>query len=203
VGSRNRLTFLAAQEKEGKLDEAERKEMAEIPARNLVALRRLPLSPHYIDDPEGAALLDAHRSGGDFSKVASRPAPALRDEYVGNDVCKDCHEKQYQQWQGTHHAKALDGVLAGGAGRRAECLVCHVTGYGVAFVDPAEAKRFAGVGCEACHGTRPDHLKDPAVNKFKTIAESTCLPCHNEDVVPANFSFGSALLKVRCHGDGK
>jgi hypothetical protein len=199
TASRLRLEALQAEEKEGTLDSNEKQELKDIPGRNLVALRKLPLAAHYADDAEGAALLDAWKSGGDVMKVAARTAPAFRENYLTAQGCKECHEKQYANWAGSKHAHAFEGIVATGTARKPECLSCHVTGYGPGFIDPAEATTFGGVQCEACHGTSPGHVQDPAANKFPSIAESTCLPCHNEDVVKGtNFSFMSGLQKVKC-----
>jgi hypothetical protein len=199
MGSRARLLEIEAAEKEGKADADDKKELAELRTRNLFFLRRLPLAPHYADDAEGAALLQAFKEGGDVAKVPARPAPAARDDYVTAEVCKECHEKQYKNWTTTRHFRAFEGIIAAGQDRRVECISCHATGYGPGFVDPAEAKTFAGVQCEACHGTSVDHLKDPKAHRLTAIAESTCLPCHNEDVVPGkDFSYGLALRRIQC-----
>ena len=198
IGSLIRYNELGEKVKTSAADESEQAEMKELAGRNFYTLRRLPLSPHYPDDPEGAALADAHKKGEDVAKVPQLPAPGARDDYLTAEVCKQCHEKQYENWTHTSHYRALDGILASGAGRLPECISCHTTGYGPAFLDPAEAKTYAGVQCEACHGTRPDHIKSPVASKFGAVAESTCLPCHNEDVTRENFSFSVATPKVRC-----
>jgi len=38
------------------------------------------------------------------------PAQNLTDEakYIGRDRCKDCHQKEYNKWVGSHHDKAMD-----------------------------------------------------------------------------------------------
>ena len=198
MGSRIRLNALEEAVKNGSASDDDKAELADLQGRNLCVLRRLPLAPHYSDDLEGSDLAEAFRKEADVAKVPAKPAAAARDSYITSDVCKDCHEKQYTNWMGTKHFKALDGVMASGAGRKVECLHCHTTGYGPAFVDPNEAKTFAGVQCEACHGTKQDHLKDPATNHFGPISESSCLPCHNEDVTKKDFSYFSSLRRIQC-----
>lgn len=42
-------------------------------------------------------------SAGTFSAMAS----GLSDQYIGSAECKDCHEKQYTAWQGSHHQQAM------------------------------------------------------------------------------------------------
>ncbi len=201
IGSRARLAELEGKVKDGAADEGERSELKDLQGRSLYGLRRLPLSPHYPDDPEGAALADARKKGEDVEKVPQRAAPAAKDDYLTASVCKGCHEKQYENWTHTSHFRAMDGILASGDARRPECLSCHTTGYGPGFLDPAEARTHGGVQCEACHGTRPDHVKDPPANRFGAVAESTCLPCHNEDVTRKDFSYVSSLRKVQCPSD--
>ena len=29
-------------------------------------------------------------------------------EYIGRERCKDCHQKEYKAWTGSHHDKAMD-----------------------------------------------------------------------------------------------
>jgi hypothetical protein len=198
MGSRTRLQALTAREAAGTLEAAEREELTALKGRNLFTLRRLPLSPHYADDLEAASLLDAHKGGADVTKVAARPAPAGRADYLTAAACKQCHEKQHQFWTTTRHFNALDGIRASGDDRKPECISCHTTGYGPAFLAPAEAGKYSGIQCEGCHGTRPEHVKDPAANRFGAVSESVCLPCHNEDILHKDFSYRSALARVQC-----
>jgi hypothetical protein len=200
MGSRARLAALEAKEAAGTAEEAERSEIRGLRSRNLFLLRRLPLSPHYADDLEAAALLDAHKGGGDVARVAAQPGPAARADYLTASACKSCHEKQHQFWTTTSHFSAFEGIHQSGDDRKPECISCHTTGYGPAFLAPAEAPRFAGIQCEACHGTSPLHLKDPAAHPFARVSESICLPCHNEDVLHKDFSYSAALRKVQCPG---
>ena len=38
---------------------------------------------------------------------ASADAPAKKPTYVGSTVCVQCHQKQYEQWSGSHHDRAM------------------------------------------------------------------------------------------------
>jgi hypothetical protein len=198
LGSRARKEELEGKEKEAGLSEEERAELKELRSRNLYLLRRIPLSPHYADDPEAMALLDTFKNGGDVTRVSSRPAPAARADYLTASACLDCHKKQHDFWGTTSHAKAMEPIRALGEDRKPECISCHTTGYGPAFIAPTDTATFAGVQCEACHGTSPDHVKDPVAHRFGSVSESICLPCHNEDIVKKDFSYGSALRRVQC-----
>jgi 2',3'-cyclic-nucleotide 2'-phosphodiesterase (5'-nucleotidase family) len=198
MGSRARVEELEANEKEGKITEEERAELKDLRGRNLYYLRRIPLSPHYADDPEAVALLDTFKNGGDLAGVPARPAPGAKSDYLTAAACLDCHPKQHQFWAATSHQRAMEPIRELGEDRKPECISCHATGYGPAFISPADLKTFGGVQCEACHGTSPEHPADPVAHRFGSISESVCLPCHNEDIVKKDFSYGSALKRVQC-----
>lgn len=89
--------------------------------------------------------------------------------YVGAEKCKQCHEKQFKDWQETRMARSFE-VLRPGAAVDAKriakidpnadythdpnCLPCHTTGYGLVggFSTIEQTPLMAGVTCEACHG---------------------------------------------------
>ncbi|OHE17047.1 MAG: hypothetical protein A2X96_08975 [Syntrophobacterales bacterium GWC2_56_13] len=92
-----------------------------------------------------------------------------RGQFVGPNVCKRCHEKQYASWKKTRMANSFDVLRPGEKAqekRIAEldpdkdythdeiCLRCHTTGYGLVggFVSIEQTPEMAGVTCEACHG---------------------------------------------------
>jgi hypothetical protein len=110
---------------------------------------------------------------------------ALADEakapgYVGADLCKHCHWKQFQSWKRTPMALALEHLKPGAAvdakkrggldpaadySTDSKCLRCHSTGHGSETGYPAtnagkawtpdeeaRARGLAGGSCEACHG---------------------------------------------------
>ncbi len=201
MGSRLRLDALVDLEKKVTATEADLAELRELQGRNLYTLRRLPLSPHYLDDLEAAALINAHKDGDEVAAIPAFAKPTGRDLYLTAEACKDCHLKQYENWTNTRHSKALEGILSTNMERRPECITCHTTGYGPAFLDPEEIKKFGGVQCEACHGTQPEHVKDPEAYPFSSTSEMTCLPCHNKDFLNKPFSYYMSLKKVQCPKD--
>ncbi|MBF0352415.1 MAG: cytochrome c family protein [SAR324 cluster bacterium] len=92
-------------------------------------------------------------------------------KYVGVNQCKKCHKsekegEQFKIWQKTKLAKSFETLksdkaleaakkigFTGVPSESAECLTCHVTGYGEdkKMFD----KKFSmedGVQCESCHG---------------------------------------------------
>jgi hypothetical protein len=116
---------------------------------------------------------------------------AKKAEYVGGTKCKICHKAEYTSWEETKHAKAYEALKPEDR-KKDSCVVCHVTGFGVADT------LFEGVQCEACHG--PGSLyKSPKImskSKFKENPEAqlklameaglvlpteeTCVGCHNK-----------------------
>ena len=198
MGSRYLHDVLKAKQTEGSITAEEKAEAEALGAQNHFFLRRLALAPHLADDIEGLALQEAFKKGTDLKAVPSTPAGSARKEFLGAQACEGCHKKQHDFWKSTKHYNAMASIHASNSSHLPECIACHTTGYGPAFVKPADAEIFNGIQCEACHGTRPEHVQDPKANRFLQIAESTCLPCHNEDVLHKDFSYGTAVRKAGC-----
>lgn len=103
--------------------------------------------------------------------------PATADaQYAGPARCRGCHLPQAKSWETTRMARAFELLKPGVAAeqkrakkldpdkdytRDAECLSCHVTGYGKpgGFVSVEKTPALAGVTCEACHGAGAGYLK--------------------------------------------
>ncbi|TKJ37976.1 cytochrome C554 [candidate division LCP-89 bacterium B3_LCP] len=115
--------------------------------------------------------------------------------YTGIKSCKMCHKGEkkgmiYEKWASSKHAQATEIIKAEGEGENELCLKCHSTGYGAGGYDPSAENRekFAGVGCEACHGPGKDY-KESSIMKDHDAAiaaglivpdEKTCIGCHND-----------------------
>ena len=74
-----------------------------------------------------------------------------KNDYVGSETCKECHEVEYEQWKDSPMANAFaDEAFQSewqSQGSPSECLECHTTGF-----DAASGKYASeGVTCEACH----------------------------------------------------
>lgn len=98
-------------------------------------------------------------------------AGRIRAQFVGVDVCKNCHGSesignQYRVWRSSPHSNAFL-VLRTGKSREIaknagvaepyndrKCLKCHTTGGG-----RTEATKDEGVGCEACHGPGSEYFE--------------------------------------------
>jgi hypothetical protein len=140
--------------------------------------------------------------------------------YVGSKGCM-CHNSASKgaiptSWAATKHASALTTLekadekvtaewaaklkveVKGPAAKSPECLKCHVVGYGKGGygADPANDVKFAGVGCEDCHGAASLHIKAATADKAKTMTplptEAACKVCHTAVTSP-KFDFAAAL----------
>jgi hypothetical protein len=106
-------------------------------------------------------------------------------EYVGSQVCADCHDSQYEVWaEGTDAWKASHPGQPGPHSRATrdlvepgertwvqrhhdpECLSCHVTGwnpqqyfaYQTGYLSLEKDVSLHGSGCENCHGPGSRHV---------------------------------------------
>jgi len=114
--------------------------------------------------------------------VADKPAEAA---YLGADKCKMCHSKQHVTWTKMKHSRAIESLSAEEQ-KNAECVKCHVTGYGKTggFESMEKTPKMANVQCEACHGAGSLHMKAPKPEKKNTIngKGTDCRECHSPHV---------------------
>jgi hypothetical protein len=115
-----------------------------------------------------------------------KPAPHPSGyEYVGSQVCADCHDAEYEIWaEGTDAWKEAHPGLVGPHSRATkdlvepgertwvqrhfdpECLSCHVTGwnpqqyfaYQSGYLSLEKDLALHGSGCENCHGPGSRHV---------------------------------------------
>lgn len=174
----------------------------------------------------GALIVALIAIWGAYGLVDSASADTQRT-YLGASKCRTCHKKdevgaQYPKWEAGPHAgayKTLAGEEAkkiaaekglGNPQEAAECLKCHVTGYGVAadFLGP-KYDMAEGVGCESCHGPGGDYYKKAtmvSIIKGEVEAasvglvkptEETCTGCHNEESPTFDgFNFDEMFKKI-------
>jgi hypothetical protein len=145
--------------------------------------------------------------------------------YVGSKACGKCHPTEYEDVMAKPHARAT-AVLAkpapdhwsvppykrGVVGiAKAECLRCHVTGYGRPQGFPTDpppdpvSHPLAGVGCEACHGPGKAHSDDPKKPKLIAKLGGTCNECNilpicrqcHDDTNSPRFQYREALPQAR------
>lgn len=111
--------------------------------------------------------------------------------YVGTSKCRICHMKEYKTWADTKHAKAW-ASLRPDERKKAECVKCHVTGWGEpsGFKNEDDSANLENVGCEDCHGPGSAHLKvAPGLmrnkngdTKIDKVPQNKCVKCHNPHI---------------------
>ncbi len=112
--------------------------------------------------------------------VWAAPARAQENGYAGGEACKTCHEKVYDAWAATKHAKAINRLS--GSEKADRCITCHVTGTPEMIARDGANPTFPNVQCEACHGMGKLHVANApaAMGIVRKPAERTCTACHND-----------------------
>lgn len=119
--------------------------------------------------------------------LSSFIAWAQEPTYIGTRKCSPCHRKEFKSWEQTSMAKTFDRLKPEEQGK-AECLICHSTGYGKegGFKNLEETPGMVGVQCEGCHGPGSIYfrvMKDKEKREAGGLwaqAETVCQACHNE-----------------------
>ena len=137
-----------------------------------------------------ALSLGAEPPGGDV------PASAWDDRMIGAAACRTCHEREYQDWLGSPHARAWE-MLEPADRADPRCLGCHTT---------ANRDGHRGVQCESCHGGARDWwpdfvMRDPHLARalgMRSGAEAgTCARCHTPETPSIEpFDLKRALPRV-------
>lgn len=134
------------------------------------------------NDPEIQKMIDEFENN-----LANRQLKKLQNnnKFMGSIYCKGCHEKEYEQWETTKHATALEVLKKIGKGRVIGCLACHTTGYNL--------ERETGVQCEQCHKMLTDHDK---INREPIgVSRRVCKSCHTVEQDPG-FNYIECLKEV-------
>jgi hypothetical protein len=180
--------------------------------------QRVPLDARFVDSPEMLRLLKSYQqqleaAGLSGLEVDPIPHPSGR-KFVGSAECKDCHEEEYEIWEDTGHAHALDSLIHPGERSEVprhfdpECISCHVVGwnpqkffpYTSGYLGLDETPEMHNVGCENCHGPGSAHVDaevgvgDPSDELLEGLraevrlkledAEQKCMDCHDLDNSP-------------------
>ena len=105
--------------------------------------------------------------------------------YVPGNKCKVCHIKIYNAQSKTAHAMGYENLIDAGEEANAECLPCHVTGYGQpgGFTDAKASEDLAGTTCQACHGPGSKHIekglsKEQRKEAIQRPTKDACIKCH-------------------------
>jgi len=133
---------------------------------------------------------------GEEPAALATALPAGR--YVGDAMCRVCHEREYDDWLLTPHSIAWDSLDKGEKWRDPECVACHVTGRGRpgGFTDPEGTLHLTNVQCEVCHGMGGGHpAGTPGASLDPVAMKGVCASCHTGKFV-LNFDPDVALTLV-------
>ena len=161
--------------------------------------------------------------------VGAAPAVSADEHaFIGSKNCKKCHIKQFKSFEETKMASAFDSLKPGvdveakaamnlsadeDYTQNAECVACHVTGYGKegGLTSEADTPELANVGCEMCHGAGGTYTQDGymtlknkeykraevvAVGMVEKVSEAQCVVCHNENVPIEGYTFDFEAKKA-------
>jgi 2',3'-cyclic-nucleotide 2'-phosphodiesterase (5'-nucleotidase family) len=164
------------------------------------------LDQNYPDDPAIKEEVDAFKAEKDErvkrARLIEEMAHAFSDSsitetYIGTDLCRRCHEAEYQIFKDTAHAHALASLEKTFEETKPECVACHVTGWqtpGGYGLDQRNREILKSVQCEACHGYGTTHSRDAASSSL-AAAEAQCRVCHDKANSP-NFDFDKYWKKI-------
>ncbi len=95
--------------------------------------------------------------------------------------CAACHQKQYEKWQKSAHAHSWESIRKKKKTKSAQCVVCHVSGFGRpdGFINENLTPELKAVVCTDCHWTAPEHLQKKSKETVQKIKASVCLRCHD------------------------
>lgn len=143
--------------------------------------------------PEFKALADEYYTAW-YRELEARRA-AMPDDgriFHGGWYCKKCHQREYESWAETPHARAFAAL---GENPEKRCIPCHTTGFGypTGFWDLDFSPKMAGVGCEMCHQL-PRMSAITGFHPVEPITPESC-GCHKppHDI---DFDFSTAVVKV-------
>ncbi len=167
-----------------------------------------PLDWDLPQDPEVAALMkafDEELARINIANAGTLPEPAPGQAvFVGTDACFECHEETREFWRTNEHAHAWKTLVDLGKTFDAECVSCHVTGYGMAggsLVGRTDGRE--NVQCEACHGPGSKHVEDSLPETILgKPTEAACIGCHNQHHSP-RFQFAPFREHLLVPGHGK
>jgi hypothetical protein len=176
--------------------------------RSSFSFRATPLNWDLPQDPDLLTLMEAFdRELKQINLAHAKPLPTAKEGeavYVGLPACMDCHEETQAFWDADRHSHAWETLEEQNKTFDAECVSCHVTGYGRAGGSTlGQTEGREDVQCESCHGPGSLHAESDGDVEIGTIApkEETCVPCHNTHHSP-NFEFAKWKKRLKVPGHG-
>lgn len=165
----------------------------------------ISLDESLSSDPAVDSIISGYRESlkaRDYSPAYAEVPDA--GSYIGVSGCRGCHEKAYENWSATAHARAFASLVKTGDQYDPECLSCHTTGYGYKSGYRGGNDGMKNVACEDCHGRGSRHVEAMAEGGQKTdamkryVAEKVCMGCHDDDNSP-NFEYNKYLEMGGAH----
>ncbi len=183
--------------------------------------QRVPVDARFPNAPEIDQRMAAYQEqlkelGWEGLGLRALPHPK-GTQFVGSQVCGECHTKAYQIWKNTPHAHATRTLEQLNPPRHfdPECISCHATGwepqryvpYHSGYDSLDKTPHLRANGCENCHGPGSRHVAiemgevDASALEVQaarasmrvTLEEAkqrTCLQCHDLDNSPDYIKLG-------------
>ncbi|MEZ4268875.1 MAG: multiheme c-type cytochrome [Myxococcota bacterium] len=176
--------------------------------KSTFSFRATPIAWDLPQNADALAIMDAFdeelaRINLEHAGKLPEPEPG-QAVYVGVDRCLGCHEEAKAFWAADRHHKAWKTLVDQKKTFDAECVSCHVTGYGKA--GGSILGKTAGredVQCEACHGPGSKHAESEDAADIQAHPKSdVCVDCHNAHHSPS-FDFARYKPKLMVPGHGK
>jgi len=161
------------------------------PAR-LASWAPVPVTLDIEPDARFAAIeRDVRKSmgGADPLSLVRRRAPPTGMSFLGPEACAKCHQREYDIWAASGHARALSSLKKMDAQYDPRCLVCHVTVIGTedGYISEEKTPKLASVGCEDCHTRGSQHVTLAGKGKearFLSTGPNACARCHDKKNSP-------------------
>ena len=161
---------------------------------------RIPLDRTVPEDPNVkhrvAKFLDSIGQSSVASKLVD--SGTAQSGYLHPHMCRSCHDREYQDWTATKHARALK-TLDQNNRLIPECLQCHSEAFRRARTVSVPSGGIGGVECITCHRIPVPHWGDTrAPSGTWKVDPKLCLECHTPER-SASYNQATYLPKVS-HG---
>ena len=153
----------------------------------------IPLPKSVPDAPPLAAWYEEYNAKVKAAYLASVEQRKLQQSgqspYTGAEACQSCHEKPWQVWSESLHARAFQRLEEVGKSFDPDCIVCHTVGFEKpgGYIDTRLTMHLLDVQCESCHGPGREHVesqgKKPTPNK-EWGRDRICAQCHTQPHSP-------------------